>query len=423
MSRLVRSVRPAFSLGALRVILAATAALTVLLVGCAGGNGSGDATAARSATASPLPSATLSPASVPGSEETPFNQAEGFGITRAASKSASVSVSGGLITVNGKAKRLCGYGDYGILAEAGFDYGGFFAKCESRGVNLVRVFAVYHWTKSATPFARSGTKYQIEVQDGNYFTRLRNFVDAANQRGIVVQVCILDGSGVTESSQWSWAYSPYNKAQNVNGYIDKPGNVPGVFGNTGSRCWNNVNGPLIDRVASALNGCSNVIFETINEPVSHGLGDGYFNQTVVDRLYAALRKPGRTGSTVISLNADGNWIKNWANQNPKIDIISAHVSAEGVAGWLGSVGKPLIISNDGDRSQQTQAQGGDAPEARKARIRSYLATALDNQTVGRYAVEILDKGLNGSTWKTVDYTPQSGFANDDLMKLIGSFVK
>src|SRR5262249_55666112 len=116
--------------------------------------------------------------------------------------------------VNNEPTRLIMYGAYGMLAESAFDYKAFFEAVQPYGVNAVRVWVNFHWANDRSPFAKSGDKADLLHWSDGYFTRLKNFVDAADQRGIVVQLCLFDGVMLeTKGNRWNW--SPYRDSQNL----------------------------------------------------------------------------------------------------------------------------------------------------------------------------------------------------------------
>lgn len=137
--------------------------------------------------------------------------------SRIACSATNISVSGSQFFVNGEASRLVMYGAYGLI-EPGFNHRQFFDTVKQQyNVNSVRIWVNFHWANELSPFARSGGRYDLRSWSNSYFERLRDFVRAADERGIVVQVCLFDGvmleNPANAPNRWNW--SPYNDARNL----------------------------------------------------------------------------------------------------------------------------------------------------------------------------------------------------------------
>src|SRR5579871_4916349 len=127
---------------------------------------------------------------------------------------------------------------YGALLNRAFDYGKYFDELEAHGLNHTRLFSgVYRETPASfgitnntlapisgqflCPWARSnqpgdydgGHKFDLTRWDDAYFTRLRDLMNQADRRGIIVEFtlfCPLYDDGV-------WKACPLNPVNNVNG--------------------------------------------------------------------------------------------------------------------------------------------------------------------------------------------------------------
>ncbi len=128
-----------------------------------------------------------------------------------------------ILRCDGAPIRLIGYGDYGILTEAEFDYTRFIDELARRRLNFFRVWINYHWTKSLSPFLKlPGGKFDLTRYDPSFFERLRNLARAADERGIIIQVCLFDGVGQEANDPLRWSQSPYHPANNINGLSQSP---------------------------------------------------------------------------------------------------------------------------------------------------------------------------------------------------------
>lgn len=161
----------------------------------------------------------------------------------------------------------------------------FFASMEQTRCNFVRVFL---GGATATrdgkpivskPFHFAGGKYDVQgALQGRwraaYFTRLRDFVAKADEKGVVVQLSLFN---YRELAPDAWSLSPWNAANSPPGaWTDAhliPAGVPPqrafiappAAGMKGSRV-REVQAALIVRVMQALSGFGNVVLEVMNEP-------------------------------------------------------------------------------------------------------------------------------------------------------------
>ena len=127
---------------------------------------------------------------------------------------------------------------YGAVLNLDFDYGRYFEELQTCGLNHTRTFAgTYREIPSSfgitdntlapkpgrfiSPWARSdqpgdfdgGPKFDLSRWDAAYFTRLRDFLQQAQQRGVVVELNLFCPMYNDEL----WQACPMNAANNVNG--------------------------------------------------------------------------------------------------------------------------------------------------------------------------------------------------------------
>lgn len=178
---------------------------------------------------------------------------------------------------------------YGAVLNWDIDYGRYLYALEESGLNVTRTFSGAYmeanqafnitnntlapkpekllcpWARSETPgYANGGNKFDLTKWDERYFLRLRNFVNLADKRGVIVEMVLF--CPYYEDSMWN--LSPLNAANNVNGV----GAVKRTDANTLK------NGNLLDvqlamvrKIVGELNEFDNVYFEICNEPYFGGV--------------------------------------------------------------------------------------------------------------------------------------------------------
>lgn len=367
--------------------------------------------------------------------------------------STRLTVESNVVRINGQPARLVGYGDIGMLAERQFDFRKLFPILQANKINMVRVWANYHWANSLTPYQGSrATKYNIEKLNNAFYQRLVNFVAEADRYGIVVQLCLFDANaletGRDDSRNQRWVKSPLNRANNQNGYLAGRSayfTTDSQCGTNKDRCiWSKVHAVLIDQVTEKLSGYGNVIYEVMNEP--DGSSTGASTDAVVDFHRAVIRKltdrlRNAAGSRVISINADSAALRELAKNTPEVALYSIHLGGEqGPASADLSSSKPIIISNDGHCTQTiinytsgnpnrnsacTGAVTNGAADRRAEKTDALLKKIFPDrkQRDGRVHFDFLDKGLNGISWPTTtDYNPRAGNLDRKVLDVLRAFA-
>ena len=310
--------------------------------------------------------------------------------------------------------RLLGYGDYGMLAEPNFDYVAYIDKLVSKKVNFSRIWVIYHFAKGITPFQGTFGNWDLTAWNEDFFLRLKNFVAYAESKGVIVQVNIFDSVHMEGGNPLRWDRSPYNKNNNKQSYCNSGGDADDMDGNP--PVWQQVNKPLIGKIVSTLNGFGNVMYEAMNEP-NGPYGDQNFVDAVIDELHALLNAPGHTGSKIISLNPRLG--TSTGVNNPKVDVVSFHITKSTEAGNFGGFNKPTIVSNDGDPMSQSTQEGYSSAQ-RIANVKLICNKVFSNE-VGKMHVEILDKDINCDTWKTYDYDPSANCLSNGVLDALKGF--
>ncbi|MBI3273395.1 MAG: hypothetical protein HYZ53_30705 [Planctomycetes bacterium] len=342
-----------------------------------------------------------------------------------ASADLLLTQAGGKLLANGQPLRMVGYSDLGILAERDFDYVAFFDhSLVPKHLNYIRVWLCYPYANDLTPFVGSRpTGFHLLQRNQTLMTRLVALVQAANARNIVVHLTLFDGcqfdSGARDPHHVRWVNNPYNDARNSEPYLTKPSQ----FDDVGTPCWNQVNVPLIQDVADRLGNFGNVIYEVLNEPNVHG-GDNdnlAFQKAVVTVLRTRLNLYG--GSKMISINLPGDAAtKAWALSDSRVSLVAMHLGpTESPHSSWATLPKPVLVSNDGHNTQSKTLLSN--PSQRPSMTNSLCAGTFQNgQPLGRFHFDFLDKGLNGSSWRTQNYNPRAALADAAIVSVLAHWT-
>lgn len=180
---------------------------------------------------------------------------------------------------------------YGAVLNLDFAFDRYLATLAADGLNHTRIFSgtyrevfgsfgitdntlapkknryVCPWARSDTPGYFDGTnKFDLSRWDPTYFTRLRRFMAAAQERGIVVEMnlfCPLYAEAM-------WAASPMNAKNNVNGVDDCP--RAEVLTLKHPRLVE-IQVAFTRKIVHELNEFDNLYFEVINEPYARGVSE------------------------------------------------------------------------------------------------------------------------------------------------------
>jgi hypothetical protein len=179
---------------------------------------------------------------------------------------------------------------YGAVLNLDFDFITYLNTLQKDGLNLTRTFTgayreapgdfgiehntmapetgrfICPWPRSEQAgYALGGNKFDLSRWDEAYFKRLKDFVGAAEQRGIIVELAFF----CPFYEEKMWVISPMNAANNVNSVgavgrndvytLDKNGGLLAI------------QEALVRKIVTELNGFSNVLFEICNEPYFGGV--------------------------------------------------------------------------------------------------------------------------------------------------------
>ena len=179
---------------------------------------------------------------------------------------------------------------YGAVMNLDFEYVPYLKELEARKLNNTRVFSgsyvepigafkitrntlapppgrfIAPWARSSqSGYANGGNKFDLTRWDENYFKRLRDFVEQAGRRGVVVEMNLFC-SGYEE---FDWELSPQNALNNVNGV----GNVArtNVYTLDQNDGLLSVQEAMTRKIVTELNEFDNLYFEICNEPYFGGV--------------------------------------------------------------------------------------------------------------------------------------------------------
>jgi len=214
----------------------------------------------------------------------------------------TLTVSGRELYWNGQPVTLMGSDWMGALAGLNFDINGYLDILASYQVNLVRVWCIEQWTGTCMgndfnngilPFVGTYGQWDLSRLNDAYFTRLRQFVQAAWDRGIVVQLTLFDRCGLVKNNErGTWLDSPYNLANNMNGFLPTPaGKYPAFTGLDGTQIGA-VNRAFTQRVVNEVKNYGNVIYEIMNEPHHYFSNQTEWHQWVADIIHETFNAGG-----------------------------------------------------------------------------------------------------------------------------------
>jgi hypothetical protein len=248
---------------------------------------------------------------------------------------------------------------YGAVVNADFDYIRYLDEVRACGLNLVRIFSgsyiempgafdilkntlapapgklMVPWARTEIPGATGGgTKFDLTKWDAGYFHRLGEFVKAAGERGIVVEVTLFSPFYNVDF----WNISPLNPANHVNS-----------VGSAGLNACFQANSDLLPfqkalarKCLEELRAYDNVYFEIINEPYQGAVSDEW-QTIIIDELVVALAELGPSERHLIAQNV-ANYEGVISNPHPAVSIFNFHY-AKPVAALLNQ-GLNRVIGND-----------------------------------------------------------------------------
>lgn len=256
---------------------------------------------------------------------------------------------------------------YGAVLNLDFDYVTYLNTVQAAGLNLTRAVPgtliesastkvwrggdqntlaprpgryLAPWARSSTPgYFNGGNKFDLDHWDEAFFRRLRDFVRAAGERGIVVEfnlLYVLYGKGPDDGG---WALHPLNSINNVNGV---------------GRCeWHRYNTldetalvarqeAVVRKLVTELNEFDNVIHEILDEPFLSGASPAEteaWQNRMLDAFEETRRRLPRRQLVAVNV---ANGYGRAERPHPAVDFLNFHYCTPPAAAPLNySWNKPL----------------------------------------------------------------------------------
>lgn len=231
---------------------------------------------------------------------------------------------------------------YGAVLNRDFDYVKYLDELKADGLNLTRTFTGVYCEdaksfnitrntlapaegKLICPFARSdtpgyaggGNKFDVTKWDAAYFDRLKAFLKAAGERGVVVELNLF--CPFYEESMWK--LSPMNAANNVNGVGKLARNA--AYNRAMNGNLQAVQEAVVRKIVTELNSFDNLYYEVCNEPYFGGVTDDW-QRRIVD-VITETEKP-LANKHLVSLNI-ANGSKKVVNPHPGVSVFNFHYAS------------------------------------------------------------------------------------------------
>jgi hypothetical protein len=179
---------------------------------------------------------------------------------------------------------------YGALLNLDFNYTKYLDELQHQGLNMTRTFSGVYceqpgafnignntlapvslryltpWARSETPgYKNGGNKFDLTKWDEKYFGRLKDLLQKAADRGVVIEFtlfCPFYEDGM-------WVISPMHPSNNINLTPDIPRTDVYTMDKNGSLL--NIQKELVKKIVTEVNNFDNIIFEICNEPYFGGV--------------------------------------------------------------------------------------------------------------------------------------------------------
>jgi hypothetical protein len=222
---------------------------------------------------------------------------------------------------------------YGAVMNPDFDYKTYLKTLQKDGLNLTRTMTGAYFEpagafniskntmgpdklKFLCPFKRATDSGKFDLSQWNdaYFVRLKDFMEEANKRGVIVELSLF----CPFYEEMQWELSPFNIKNNVNGLGDIPRtDVYTLDKNKGLLA---VQEKMVRKLVDELKEFPNLIYEICNEPYFGGITHEWQEQiskTIVDAEKSFPNKH------LISQNI-GNGFEKIKNPNPLVSVFNFH---------------------------------------------------------------------------------------------------
>jgi len=237
---------------------------------------------------------------------------------------------------------LIGSGEhYGAVINLDFDYLKYLDTLKNDGLNQVRIFSgtfrevpgnfgivdntltpaagryVCPWARSDVPgYAQGGNKFDLTKWDEAYFTRLKEVVAQAGQRGVVRELVLFTPLYVDTM----WEVSPMNAGNNINGIGAIPKDEALTLKHANLVAAQEA---VTRKLVQELNGFDNVYFEICNEPYARKVPADW--EARIARTIAETEKE-LPHKHLIAQNISNKSAK-IENRNPLVSIFNFHYAS------------------------------------------------------------------------------------------------
>lgn len=179
---------------------------------------------------------------------------------------------------------------YGALLNLDFNYTKYLDELYSKGLNMSRTFSGVYceqpgafnignntlaplslkyltpWARSETPgYKNGGNKFDLTKWDEHYFKRLKDLLQQAADRGVVIEFtlfCPFYEDGM-------WIISPMHPSNNINSTPDIPRTDVYTLDKNGALL--DIQKALVKKIVTEVNDFDNIVFEICNEPYFGGV--------------------------------------------------------------------------------------------------------------------------------------------------------
>ncbi len=187
------------------------------------------------------------------------------------------------------------------------------------------------------PFARdSNDKFDLEAWDDAYWSRLRDFVAAAQDRTIIVEYCFFSQYNHADMADGSRPSNYWAAANNVNGAFNPTDGTPGLLnefykdegGTINGNSFSHYQDRLIDKAIDEIGSYGNVFFLVMNEPFT---GDPAAFSWMRNRAPVIKARDGGIHLAAVEVEPDPGWSSGGIEDDlpelwdeSDIDIIGGH---------------------------------------------------------------------------------------------------
>lgn len=261
---------------------------------------------------------------------------------------------------------------YGAVLNLDFDFVPYLDELKARGLNLTRTFAGTYrevpgsfnirgntlaprpgryqapWTRVSMPGAPD--KYDLDRFDPAYFDRLRAFLKAADERGVVVELVLF----CPFYEPVLWDIDPMNGKNNVNGVGQVPLEKSLTLDNGGLL---EKQLALVREIVAALKDFDNLYYEICNEPYFGGVTLDWQRRVAAEIVEAETSFPARH---LIAQNIANDKAK-VENPDPNVAIFNFHYASPPVTVAMNAdLDRPIAFDETGfkgrgDRTYRRQA--------------------------------------------------------------------